>query len=132
MNGATDKHFPADTRAMATAALTAFFKLSEKWGLNSEQQRILLGSPPTSTFHKWKSEKTTSRLSRDVLERVSYLLGIHKGLNILLANPQAANEWLKKPNQAPLFNGQSALDRMLSGNVMDIAVVRRYIDAWRG
>jgi hypothetical protein len=39
---------------------------------------------------------------------------------------------VSKPNTAPLFGGQSALARMLSGNVADLYVVRQYLDAVRG
>jgi hypothetical protein len=53
-------------------------------------------------------------------------------LQILLPEPAAADAWIKKPNSAPLFGGQSALDRMLSGNVGDLFVVRQYLDAMRG
>lgn len=121
-----------DPQRISSAALQGFFNLSEKWGLSAAQERVLLGNPPESTFFKWKSERTAKRLSRDILDRVSYLLGIHKALIILLPSPQAANAWVKKPNTAPLFNGQSALDRMLGGAVVDLADVRRYLDAQRG
>ncbi len=121
-----------DPKRVASAALQAFFSLSSQWGLKTNQERILLGSPPPSTFFKWKSEKSASRLNRDVVERVSYLLGIYKALQILMPNKDTANRWLSKPNDAPLFNGQSALDRMLAGNVSDLAVVRQYLDAQRG
>lgn len=40
--------------------------------------------------------------------------------------------WIRKPSDAPLFGGRSALDRMLSGQVADLFVVRRHIDARRG
>lgn len=122
----------SDPQRLASAALQAFFNLSARWGLSAKQERILLGSPPESTFYKWKAEKTAPRLGRDVLERVSYLLGIAKALNILLPSPRAADEWVKKPNAAPLFHGQSALDRMLGGSLVDLADVRRYLDAQRG
>ena len=59
-------------------------------------------------------------------------MGIHKALNILLPSSRAANEWIKKPNNAPLFGGDSALNRMLSGNLADLAEIRRYLDAQRG
>ena len=121
-----------DPRRLATAALQAFFNLSKRWGLSVKQERTLLGSPPESTFYKWKAEKTAPRLSRDCLERISYLLGIYKALNILLPGPQAADEWVSKPNAAPLFNGQSALQRMLAGSLVDLADVRRYLDSQRG
>jgi hypothetical protein len=121
-----------DPERVSSAALQAFFNLSARWGLTAAQERILLGSPPESTFFKWKAEKTARRLGRDPLERISYVLGISKALNILLPSPRAADEWVKKPNAAPLFHGQSALDRMLGGSLVDLADVRRYLDAQRG
>jgi len=121
-----------DPKKIANAALQAFFNLSNLWNLSATEERTLLGSPPESTFYKWKAEKTANRLSHDALERISYLLGIYKDLNILLASPRAANEWVRQPNAAPLFNGQSALERMLAGNIVDLADVRRYLDTQRG
>ncbi len=121
-----------DPKRVASAALQAFFNLSNHWQLSVTEERTLLGSPPESTFYKWKAEKTTSRMSRDGLERISYLLGIYKDLNILLPSPRAADEWIRKSNAAPLFSGQSALDRMLAGSIVDLADVRRYLDAQRG
>ncbi len=91
----------------------------------------LLGVDARSTFFKWKRDRD-GLLSRDTLERVSYILGIYKALNILLPNEQAADAWVRRPNTAPLFGGKSALDRMLSGKVSDLYVVRQYLDAQRG
>jgi len=121
-----------DPRRVCSAALQGFFNLSERWGLTASQERTLLGSPPESTFFKWKAERTARRLSRDVLDRISYLLGIYKALSILLPSPGSADEWIKKPNAASMFRGQSALDRMLGGSLVDLADVRRYLDAQRG
>jgi hypothetical protein len=56
-------------------ALRAFFNLAERWKLRVADQRKLLGDPPESTFYKWKRERDGT-LSRDTLERISYLLGI--------------------------------------------------------
>jgi len=112
-------------------ALRAFFKLAEQWGLRISDQRRLLGDPPESTFYKWKRQQEGS-LGRDVLERISYLLGIYKDLQILFPDASQADAWVRKPNHAPLFGGRSALERMLSGNVADLYVVRQYLDAQRG
>lgn len=112
-------------------ALRAFFNLSERWKLRVAEQRKLLGEPPESTFYKWKRERSGT-LSRDTLERVSYLLGIFKALAILFPQAERADAWLRKPNSAPTFGGKSALERMLSGNVADLFVVRQYLDAQRG
>jgi Protein of unknown function (DUF2384) len=67
-----------------------------------------------------------------VLERLSYLFGIYAALQILLPVPERANAWIRKPNTAPFLGGQSALDRMLGGQVGDLFAVRQYLDAERG
>ena len=132
MPTAAQHHSQHDPKRIASAALQAFFNLSARWKLSVTEERTLLGAPPESTFYKWKSEKTSTRMSRDVLERISYLLGIYKDLNILLPSPRAADEWVRKPNAAPAFHGQSALERMLAGSIVDLADVRRYLDMQRG
>ena len=111
--------------------LRAFANIAEAWGLTVVEQLQLLGIASRSTFFKWRRE-TSPRLPRDTLERLSYLLGIYKSLQILLPDPKAADEWVRKPNDAPLFGGKSALERMLSGQVADLYVVREYLDAERG
>ena len=121
-----------DPKRVASAALQVFFSLSQRWGLQAKEERTLLGEPAESTFFKWKAEKTANRLNRDTLDRISNLMGIHKDLNILLPSSRAADEWIKKPNTAALFGGDSALNRMLGGSLTDIAEVRRYLDARRG
>jgi hypothetical protein len=116
---------------LGATALTAFFNISAAWGLAADDERVLLGSPARSTFFKWKSERA-AKLSPDTLERISYILGIYKALHILLPTAQAADEWIKQPNTASPFGGKSALERMRGGRVIDLADVRRYLDAERG
>jgi hypothetical protein len=111
--------------------LRAFANIAEAWGLSVAEQLQLLGIASRSTFFKWRREHSP-RLPRDTLERLSYLLGIYKSLQILLPDPKAADEWVRRPNDAALFGGRSALERMLSGQVADLYVVREYLDAARG
>jgi hypothetical protein len=126
---ATDRE--ATEAEMARAGLRAFFRLAALWGLSVDEQLTLLGAPGRSTYFKWKKDGAES-LPRDVLERLSYLLGIYKALQVLVPDEAAADEWVRQPNAAEPFGGRSALDRMLSGNVADLYEVRRYLDAQRG
>jgi hypothetical protein len=112
-------------------ALRAFFNLAAEWNLRVAEQRKLLGDPPESTFFKWKRQRDGA-LGRDTLERISYLLGIWKDLQILFPEAARADAWVRRPNDATPFGGRSALERMLSGNVADLYEVRRYLDAQRG
>jgi len=114
---------------MSDAGKRAFFRIAERWGLSVNQALTLLGAPSKSLYFLWKKGQG-GRLPHDTLERISYLLGIYKGLQILFASPDRADAWVKKPNEA--FGGQSALRRMLAGNVSDLQAVRQYIDHVRG
>jgi Protein of unknown function (DUF2384) len=111
--------------------MRAFVNIAEAWGLSVAEQLKLLGIASRSTFFKWRRERDP-RLPGDTLERLSYLLGIYKSLQILLPDPKAADAWIRQPNSAAPFGGRSALERMLSGRVADLYVVREYLDAERG
>ena len=119
-----------NSAAAAAAAMRTFWRLAEAWGLSANEQMALLGVGRT-TLYQWKQGKV-GPLDRHVLERLSYLFGIHAALQILLPLPQRAAQWLRKPNTAALFAGTSALERMLGGQVADLFVVRQYLDAERG
>ncbi len=114
----------------AAAALRTFFRLADAWGLSVNEQMVLLGAART-TLYQWKQGKV-GPLDRHLLERLSHLFGIYSALQILFPATRRADEWVRKPNTAPLFGGRSALDRMLGGQVADLFVVRQYLDAQRG
>jgi len=122
---------PVDPAKVSAPALRTFFRVVDIWKLNNKEQMTLLGRPPRSTFYRWKQGENVV-LPQDTLERISYIFGIFSALQVLLPQPEAADAWIKKPNAAPLFGGRSALDRMLSGQVGDLYLVRQYLDAQRG
>ena len=120
-----------DRKGLSGPALRTFFRIAGLWGLSVEEQMTLLGLTARSTFFKWKKDQNAV-LPKDTLERISYILGVYKALQILLPDERAADEWVRRPNAALPFGGRSALDRMLSGQVADLFVVRQYLDAQRG
>ena len=119
-----------DHRDLVVPGLRTFFRIAEKWGLDNEQCRVLLGAPARSTYFRWKAGEIGA-VSKDLVERLSYLLGIYKALQVLLPQAGHADEWVRRPNQAPAFGGASPLERMLVGDVADLYVVRRYLDGER-
>ena len=126
----TPPNIPAEQ--MAAAGLRAFARIAEAWGLTVDEQLMLLGQPPRSSFFAWRKHPDKATLSRDTLERLSNLLGIYKSLQILLRDAVAADAWVRQPNSAAPFGGRSALQHMLGGNVGDLNTVRRYLDGVRG
>jgi len=120
-----------DSQDLSGPALRTFFRIAASWGLNEDEQMRLLGLESRSTLQSWK-RGAVKHIGRDALERISYIIGIFGALQILLPNEEAADAWVRKSNKAPLFGGRSAIDRMASGNVADLFVVREYLDAQRG
>jgi len=120
-----------DSQDLSGPALRTFFRIAASWGLNEAEQMRLLGLESRSTLQSWK-RGAVKHIGRDALERISYIIGIFGALQILLPNEEAADAWVRKSNKAPLFGGRSAIDRMASGNVADLFVVREYLDAQRG
>lgn len=116
---------------LGEAALQGFLMVTQAWGLSVAEQLILLGNPSRSAFFAWKKAPAVA-LSADTMERISYLLGIWKALRILIPDDRQARAWVKKPNDHPMFEGRPPLDRMLQGRILDLADVRRMLDARRG
>jgi hypothetical protein len=48
-----------------------------------------------------------------------------------LPDQALADQWLATANDNPLFNATAQLDRLLAGQVVDLAVVRNFLDAQR-
>lgn len=116
---------------LSAPSFRAFLYTADYLGLGVKERRRLLGDLPPSTYHRWV-DKGAPSLSRDMLERLSLVLGITKGLRLLFARDEDGKRWLKAANTDAPFAGHSPLDHMLRGSIADLFAVRRDIDAWRG
>ncbi|MEO6593337.1 MAG: MbcA/ParS/Xre antitoxin family protein [Planctomycetota bacterium] len=110
-------------------AMSAFFRLADAWQLSADEARTLLGQPARATFFQWKAGQV-GRVPYDTIRRISWLLGIWKALQILFPVAERADAWVRRQNS--LLGGQSALQRMLAGDVTDLAEVRSMLDYARG
>jgi hypothetical protein len=117
--------------AAGAAALRTFFGIAAAWRLTAGLQMALLGLRSRATFNRWKENESVA-LSPDTVERLSYVFGIYKALQVLFPDPKAADDWIHKPNDAPLFGGRPAIERLAAGQVADLYQVRQYLDAQRG
>ncbi len=124
-----EKTAPIQSRDHAQAGIKAFFELSNKWQLSNDEARCLLGDTGKRTFFHWKEGKV-AKVPADTMRRIGYIIGIHKGLRLLFSNPENVYGWLQRENTD--FGGQSPKNRMLAGDVTDLAHVRSYLDSMRG
>lgn len=107
--------------------LPAIFNIFSLWRLTGQQQMTLLGLSNEKTLYNWKNQPEKAKLTRDCLERASYILGIYRALQVLFPDEAQSDRWLHTPNDNPVFGGTAPLDKMLEGLVVDLAVVRDHL-----
>lgn len=115
--------------AQVAAMLRAILRLFDHWGLQEREITVLLGGISTRTLHRWRADPPRG-LSRDICDRMSILLGIHKALRIIFDSPEAGYQWVKARNTE--LGGVSALQIMLGGGFNDLVRIRSYLDNLRG
>ena len=108
--------------------LEGYFSIMKLWGLSNKQAQNFLGDPTERTFYNMKSGKVKS-LPKDIIERIGWIAGIYKALQITYSDPALADDWLHRENK--YFCGQSPLQKMSAGSIVDLAAVRQYLDAAR-
>jgi len=126
-----DLHSRAQRERLSPGALKAFFNIMERWGVRDEDARQLLGGVTNGPYYEMKKHPEGRVLESDRLMRISYLIGIFKGLNIL-HSPKLADEWVRLPNTNRIFAGMTPLAYMLRGGAPAMLTVRRLLDARRG
>jgi hypothetical protein len=126
-----DRREPAVRRRLSAPALRTFFSIARAWGLSTAEERALLGWPPASTFHKYKSGGP-GVLSFDTLTRISLVLGIYKALQLLYPEPSFADRWVRMPNANPVFGGGTPLTFAADNGLDGLHQVRRLLDSRRG
>jgi len=115
---------------LSRSAIRAFFNIMESWGVRDEDARSLLGGMSNGPFYELK-KRPERTLNADTLTRISYLVGIFKGLNDFYSQ-SLADAWVCRVNTNRVFAGQTPLAYMIKGGLPAIQVVRRLIDARRG
>lgn len=112
-----------------SGALRTVLNILDAWHI-SPQDRILLLGCDQDTYNRWINTRQLGEILPDTLERLSYILGIWKALQVLHPNSAATNTWVHRPNSAPEFNGETPLSVMARGQLAGLSRVRRHLDAW--
>lgn len=121
--------FSPESRHGLAKMVTRLFQL---WDIPTADQLNLLGLSQNSRalLGKYRSGSALPE-SRDTLDRVGWLLAIHKGLGLLYPyNENIKYSWVTRRNKA--FGNLTPLDVMKEQGIIGIARVARYIDFYRG
>jgi len=124
---------PNDSKKTVASAVAwkSLEKLIDHFNFNEQEGILLMGGMPRSSYYKGIKQHQ-GKLSKDQLDRISYLLGIYKNLHILFTDSVQARTWISRPNDLPPFNGRAPKEYMLEGSLVRLADVRRFLDFWRG
>lgn len=117
---------------VARARLAAMvMQLLDHWGLTAPEQAELLGlsTGSRSTLARYRGGEPLAD-SRDLLDRVGHLLGIHKSLRLLFPNDRdLAYRWMSQPNRRL---GARPVDVVVQRGFEGLLALRRYLDFQRG
>src|SRR5690554_1111749 len=119
-----------DEKAKGQVALEGFFNICREWDCAQEEMMQMLGGVSRSTLAKYQKLPHV-KLSRDTLERISYILGIYKALMVMYPTAERANRRVRLETSEAPFSGTSALDFMARGSMKHLMEARRYFDAKR-
>lgn len=116
-----DRHGPAGLRT--------FLNIAMLWNLSTEEQLALLGISDRAVFDEWvvrvRAHEAVS-IPMTVIERIGCVLSIYGSLVTLFPEEQTA-DWLRATNTHPIFDGDSALVTMISGDFNDLRKVVKYL-----
>lgn len=105
--------------------------LLDHWQLSAPEQAALLGLSPDSrsALARYRKGEPFGD-SRDLLDRASHLLGIHKSLRIMFPHDRdLAYLWMTQPNRR--FDARP-IDVALTHGFEGLIAIRRYLDFERG
>ena len=100
---------------LVRVALRSFAVLVDKWELTPRESAALLGTAATKS----------DRSGDEMLDRISFMLGIYRALHILFADSAQADAWIRKQNLAFGCSALSVMQRDAQG----LATVRAYLDS---
>lgn len=125
---------PRFDKAVIARALPDAFNVANRilsaWGF-SQNEKARVFDLSLRTLSRYQKEGVKGIPSQDFAERVSLVLGIEKGLEIL-GDADSAIRWVNGPSYAPLFGGKAPKVLITSGYTSDLFRVRAYLDGWRG
>ncbi|MFI4885869.1 MAG: antitoxin Xre/MbcA/ParS toxin-binding domain-containing protein [Steroidobacterales bacterium] len=106
-------------------------RLFEHWGLSTPEQSGLLGLSTSNraSIARYRAGEPLAD-NRDLLDRVSCLLGIHKTLRIIFPqNRDLVYRWMSTFNRRL---GQRPVDLVLERGFEGLIALRRYLEVERG
>ena len=121
------KNLPNSPRGI----VEGFIKTCQRWNLNSEQQKTLLGYSPSDPYDDLVLCVAPIFMTQDFKDRIGYVIGISIGLQILFrGNREAEINWLVCKRKS--LGDLAPIVYMLKGHMIDIIEISHLVDRERG
>ena len=132
MNIENANHIDLHSKSSRTSLAKMVMHLLSHWALSSEDQLTLLGlNPESRSSLKRYREGQPFADHRDLLDRASHLLGIHKSLRIIFPhNQDIAYSWMSRRNRN--FKNHTPTEIIREYGFQGLLMVRAYLDRERG
>lgn len=107
----------------------AVLNIKNEFGFSDDEMRSLLGDM-SSDKYQYGCNNLSGTLNENELMRLSYLLGIYKGLRMLFTEHKQSVTWLDRDNSMHPFEGVAPKQYILSGGEDELSKTRKFIDNW--
>ncbi|MDO6536267.1 antitoxin Xre-like helix-turn-helix domain-containing protein [Alteromonas stellipolaris] len=102
----------------------------DRWKCSLIQKYAILGIPKSS-YHRYLEEPHSISLSKEQLERLSYITNIHQTLRVVFSNAANTYDFMKMENHNPYFNGRTPLSIIDKGSLDALYEVFKWIDSMK-
>jgi uncharacterized protein (DUF2384 family) len=126
------RHDRATRRRISGPGLRAFLAIADRWGLDEDDRRQVLGVPSPAAYSRWVQRARAGEaldLPTGVLMRLAAVLTVHRLLRQLFGGRHEALDWLRTPHDAPPFGGQPPLAFLTGGSLEGLDAVCHYLNA---
>jgi hypothetical protein len=113
---------PIGENVQAGAGVRTFARIADRWKLSAADAMALLGMESRSTYYELlkraRGSKEVKGLSKDQLDRLSYVLGVYEAIQVLFPHSEESRDsWVSRVNTAPMFAGRPPLEIMRSSMI---------------
>ncbi|MDG1731985.1 MAG: hypothetical protein P8H39_03290 [Thalassotalea sp.] len=101
-----------------------------KWHCTFEQMQYILAISKDS-FIDYKNDPSKAQLSKEQIDRLSYIVNIHATLRSIFTNSENVYNFMSLKNNNSYFNGRSPLEIISEGDFVELGEVFKRITAMR-
>lgn len=116
------------TQSAQAAALRTVKNIFAEWDISDSEAAKILGLE-LRKYGEYCDNPEAAPLDAQLLQRLSYVLGIFKALRMLYKDRAIGKGWVRRGNFSPAFNGKSPLEVILERGVSGLRTTRRYLEA---